>query len=675
VTRGAVAAGHPAEVDAGLRMLDQGGNAIDAVTAAGFAAFVVEPTNCGLAGYGHLSAYLPGVGRFLTVDHGPRAPRAATPNMFELAGDYEGGHYDWPQVVDRRNELGALAPAVPGAVAGLCAAHAEAGRLPLAQTLEPAIELADAGVEFDWHLLLMILERLDEIRAMPAAAAVLLRDGDPPRGSGYWGGGGRLDTAALAATLRRIARHGAAAFHEGEVAAAVERAVASGGGILTAADLAGYRAKRLWEQPRRYRDLDYVTSNDQVGYEVLNILDRFPLSGTRASSSAFLHLIGEAFGCAFADNVTYYGDPEHTPSPLDGLASAEFAAVRAAGIRPDGVIERPISPADPWPFQPGRGAGQAVPQTGGTTGTTQVVALDESGMAASLITTIGHDFGSLVYVPEVGVFLNSSMVNFDPRPDRPNRIQPGKMPYFAVPAIVAARDGRAVFAVAGSGGYRILSGVVHTFRVSTARATCYSSTTALIQAFRVSSSGSATGWCRRGTAPAMRRLPASARWRMSRVVPRPLPTLPGARRRDIASTADAWAGCDRFGRHGSLRQQWLVMGQQSGPAGSRLIAKPAFGAGSRCCSRLAVSRRSSTAAWASRGSPSRLVVKRARSRARSRSWPSTDWSTATPTPSSTGSAGASSRSPTWPASGGSWTRAARCSSSWSRGCRSAPTSP
>ena len=84
-------------------------------------------------------------------------------------------------------------------------------------------------------------------------------------------------------------------------------------------------------------------------------------------------------------------------------------------------------------------------------------------MAAALITTIGHDFGSLVYVPEAGLFLNSSMVNFDPRPDRPNRIQPGKMPFFAVPAIVAARDGRGVFAAGGSGGYRILSGVIHAF--------------------------------------------------------------------------------------------------------------------------------------------------------------------------------------------------------------------
>ena len=460
---GAIAAGHPAEVEAGRRMLEQGGNAVDAVTAAGFAAFVVEPTNCGLAGYGHLSAYLPAQGRFLTVDHGPRAPMAARADMFELAGEYEGGHYDWPQVVDRRNELGALAAAVPGAVAGLCAAHAEAGRLPLAQTIEPAIELADAGVEFDWHLLLMILERLHEIRAMPAAAALLLRGGDPPRGSGYWGGGERVDTAALAATLRRIARDGAAAFHQGGAAAAMERAVAEGGGILTAADLAGYRPKILWERPRRYRDVDYVTSNDQVGYEVLNILERFSPAGMGAGSGAFLHLIGEAFGCAFADNVTYYGDSELTPSPLEGLASAEFAAMRAAAISPDGVLPRPISAADPWPFQPGGAGGPARPQVGGTSGTTQVAVMDGSGMAAALITTIGHDFGSLVYVPDVGVFLNSSMVNFDPRPGRPNCIQPGKMPYFAVPAIVAARAGRAVFAAAGSGGYRILSGVVHAF--------------------------------------------------------------------------------------------------------------------------------------------------------------------------------------------------------------------
>jgi gamma-glutamyltranspeptidase/glutathione hydrolase len=461
---GAVAAGHPAEVEAGLTMLRAGGNAVDAVVAAGFAACVVEPTNCGLAGYGHLSAYLPGEAAFLTVDHGPRAPMAARPDMFTLADDYPGGHYDWPQVRGRRNELGALAAAVPGAVAGLCAAHDAAGSVPLAATLEPAIALAEEGVEIDWHIALMILERLDDVRAMPAAAALLLRNGDPPHGFGYWGGGDRLDTGALAGTLRRIADRGPAGFHNGSVAAAIARTVGEGGGIMTAEDLASYRPKVFRERARCYRGIEYVTSNDQVGYEVLNILDRFPVGEWGPGDPRFLHVLGEAFGCAFADNVTHYGDDEHTESPLQGLASPEFAAQRARMIRLDAVLDRPIRPADPWPFQPGGGRGTVPqPQVGGTPGTSQIAALDGSGTAAALITTIGHDFGSLVYVPEAGVFMNSSMVNFDPRADRPNRIQPGKMPFFAVPAIVAARDGRGTFAAGGSGGYRILSGVVHAF--------------------------------------------------------------------------------------------------------------------------------------------------------------------------------------------------------------------
>ena len=351
---GAVAAGHPAEVEAGLAMLRAGGNAVDAVVAAGFAACVVEPTNCGLAGYGHLSAYLPGEGGFLTVDHGPRAPMAATPDMFELAEQYPGGHYDWPQAAGRRNELGALAAAVPGAVAGLCAAHAAAGRLPLAATLEPAIGLAEEGVEIDWHIALMILERLDDIRAMPAAAAQLLRHGDPPHGSGYWGGGERLDTAALAATLRRIADHGPSGFHGGPVADAIARAVAEGGGIITAADVAGYQPKLLRERPQRYRGVEYVTSNDQVGYEVLNILQRFSLAGHGPGDARFLHLLGEAFGCAFADNVTHYGDDDHTASPLAGLASPAFAEARAAAIRPDAVLEQPS--ARPTPGRSSRAA-------------------------------------------------------------------------------------------------------------------------------------------------------------------------------------------------------------------------------------------------------------------------------------------------------------------------------
>ncbi len=116
--RGVVSAGHPIAVEAGLGALEQGGNAIDAVVAGAFAAFVAEPNNAGIGGYGHLACFLAQDGSFLTVDHGPRAPGRATEDMFEPEDGQVDGH-DWPAVVAQRNFVGHLAPAVPGAVAGL----------------------------------------------------------------------------------------------------------------------------------------------------------------------------------------------------------------------------------------------------------------------------------------------------------------------------------------------------------------------------------------------------------------------------------------------------------------------------------------------------------------------------------------------------------------------------
>ena len=162
-------------------------------------------------------------------------------------------------------------------------------------------------------------------------------------------------------------------------------------------------------------------------------------------------------GHAFVDNVTYAGDPDHVAAPLAGLASPAFARLRASGIARDAASPRPLATADPWPFEDGEAREAPPPSTGGARGTTQVVAADADGNLVALITTIGDDFGSKVAVPGTGVLLNNSMMNYDPRPGRANSIAPGKMPFFAVPAIVAAREGRGVFAAAGSGGYPILA--------------------------------------------------------------------------------------------------------------------------------------------------------------------------------------------------------------------------
>jgi gamma-glutamyltranspeptidase/glutathione hydrolase len=462
--RGVVAGGQMAEAEAGVRMLAAGGNAIDAIVAAAFTGFVVEPDSCGVGGYGRLAIFLGDRQEFVTIDHYVRAPAAAHATMFEVDPAQDGMYYGWPRVVDRRNEWGYLAPAVPSAVAGLCVAQERYGRLPLAQVLEPAIEAAETGLPVTWDLALSIAGRIKEIRALPHTADRLLRNGEVPRAVSGFGRGDRIDFSDLAETLRRIAREGAAGFYTGPVAEAIEREIVAHGGILTAADLAAYRPKILRERPATYRGHAYVTANDQVGYEALNILDRFDLAGYGPDSLEFRHLMAEALGHAFTDNMVHYGDPDHTRSPVQGLANPAFAAERAAGIRLDRAAPRPIAAADPWPYDTPELAPETVPMemsAGGVTGTSQMAAADREGNLATLCTSLTNSFGSLVLVPGTGVFLNNSMQNFDPRPDRANCIAPGKMPIFAVPTIAAARDGRAVFGAAGSGGYRITTGVLH----------------------------------------------------------------------------------------------------------------------------------------------------------------------------------------------------------------------
>jgi gamma-glutamyltranspeptidase / glutathione hydrolase len=456
--RGVVSAGHPLAVQAGLRALELGGNAIDAVVAGGFASFVAEPNNAGLGGYGHLSAFLAEDASFLTVDHGPRAPAAAGADMFEVAEGSLDGH-DWPTVVGDRNYVGHLAAAVPGAVAGLWEAHQRGGRLAWRTLLTPAIETAEAGLELTWVLLIEIAGRLTEIESRPALAGMLLPQGRLPRARTADAPGERLEQRDLAETLRRIANEGPDAFYRGAVAGAIVAELAAGGGILSMEDLAGYRARVLREQPASYRGLQLVTAADTVGYEALGILEHFPLGRFGAGSAEHFHLMAEAMGHAFADNATYACDPDFTQEPVHALGEPAFGAARAAMIRLDRTASRPVHPAAPWVTDASIVTAASV---GGVHGTTQVVAADHEGNLASLITTIGADFGSLVAVPGTGIVLNNSMINYDPRPDRSNSIAPGKMPFFAVPAIVAARDGRAAFAAAGSGGYPILAGVIST---------------------------------------------------------------------------------------------------------------------------------------------------------------------------------------------------------------------
>jgi len=462
--RGVCSAGHRLAAEAGVRVMREGGNAVDALCAAAFTAFVVEPASCGIGGYGHISLWLAESRRFVSIDAYCRAPLAARDDMFEAAAGSP-TYYGHPFTEGDRAATGPLAPAVPGAVAGFCEAQASYGRLALERVLAPAIEAADAGVDFTFSDRLGVLDRIQEAEPSAETLAVLLPGGRFPRGSG-----GRppdcMDTRALARTLRQIARRGPAAFYRGRVAAAIERHVRGAGGLLGRDDLAVYRPRTLLEAPLSYRGLDYVSCYDQVAYEALNVLDRFDIRGYGPDSFQYRHLAAEALALAFTDSMTHYGDPDFVASPVRGLSSPEFAALRSRSIRLRRALPRPVEAGDPWPFDARHpetervtGAGAFVPQSG----TSQVASADRHGNMASCCISIGSAFGSLVYVPEVGCFLNNAMQNFDPRPGFPNSIAPGKMPIFAAPALVATRHGRALFAASGSGGYRIQTGVLHTF--------------------------------------------------------------------------------------------------------------------------------------------------------------------------------------------------------------------
>jgi gamma-glutamyltranspeptidase/glutathione hydrolase len=242
--------------------------------------------------------------------------------------------------------------------------------------------------------------------------------------------------------------------------------MAEHGGILSAEDLARYKSRVLLEEPLEYRGHAYVSCFDQVVYEALNILEGFDLPSFGPDSFAYRHLVAEALAIAFTDSMRHYGDPDFVRSPVKGLASRAFADVRRRAIRMDKALSRPVEAGDPWPFDgngPGASVVTDVRSLARRDGTSQAATADADGNMAATCMSLGSAFGSLVYVPELGFFLNNAMQNYDPRPGLPNSIAPGKMPIFAAPALAVAKDGRGRFAGSGSGGYRIETGVLHTF--------------------------------------------------------------------------------------------------------------------------------------------------------------------------------------------------------------------
>ena len=333
---GVVTAMQPQAAEAGLAILKQGGNAVDAAVAIGFCNIVLEPYMAVIGGMGYMLIHLAETGKTIGVDFNGRAPRRARAEMYDVLGPAPPGGINVYRTRDDANASGPLSVTVPATCAGFCAAHQHYGRLPLAQVLEPAIGLASDGFETNWHTTLFVANRMEALLSDPYLAAMWLPNGRPPRS--YPKPAERIVQRDLGDLLRRVAREGAAGMYAGEVADAIDAWMRRHDGVLSKQDLADYQpilAPPL-TQDFHGRDVACVAtpSGAVTNLETFSILNHLAFDDIEHNSAAYLHLVIEAARHAFADRFRHLGDWEYAEVPLQGMLSPDYTRQLAQQINP-----------------------------------------------------------------------------------------------------------------------------------------------------------------------------------------------------------------------------------------------------------------------------------------------------------------------------------------------------
>jgi gamma-glutamyltranspeptidase / glutathione hydrolase len=422
----------------GSEVMKQGGNAVDAAVAVGFALAVTFPEAGNLGGGGYMVIRMAD-GRVAALDYREVAPLAATRDMYvgtdgKLTGE---------------SLIGPRASGVPGAVAGMVEAHRKFGALPLPKVLAPAIRLAAEGFTVDNSLFRSLSEGKYRIGGF-AGKTVFLPNGAPlPVGA-------RLVQPQLARTIRLIAQGGSGAFYQGSIADSIAAEMKRTGGLITKEDLARYRP--IWREPIRssYRGYSYFamplsSSGGTTVSEILNILEAYGPSA-RFGSPERIHAIASASQRAFIDRNSKLGDPAFVRSPVATLTSKTYARTLARSIS-----RNRADPTTTLTSRAGEGAH-----------TTHYSVVDKSGNAVATTTTLNDLYGSGVYVAGVGFFLNDEMDDFAAKPGTPNMfglvqgeanaIAPGKRMLSAMsPTIVLDPRGNLLLITGARGGPRIIS--------------------------------------------------------------------------------------------------------------------------------------------------------------------------------------------------------------------------
>jgi gamma-glutamyltranspeptidase/glutathione hydrolase len=436
--------------EAGIRILQQGGNAVDAAVATGFALAVTYPRAGNLGGGGFMLIHLAQDNRQVFIDYRETAPAAASRDMFRLAN----GETDYQRAYFSHQSAG-----VPGTVAGLLYALDNYGSMSRKQVLAPAIALAEQGVPVSFSIAYEFEARGQRLRQNPEALRLYFK----PDGSTYQIGD-IWRQPDLAWTLRQIADKGKAGFYQGEVAARIVAEMEAGDGLITSQDLAGFNA--LERSPIRgsFREFEIVSAPPPSSggihiLQILNVLENEDLAGLGHNSAAYLHLLAESMKLAYADRSEYLGDPDYVDVPVEALIDKAYAKRQRKLIDP----ARATPSADLAP-------GDQLPAASGET--THYNVADQHRNVVSNTYTINASFGSAIAVPGTGMLLNNEMGDFAARPGEANffglvqgernRIEGGKRPLSSMSPTIVFRDGKPWLATGSPGGSKIINTVAQT---------------------------------------------------------------------------------------------------------------------------------------------------------------------------------------------------------------------
>ncbi|MBA3638945.1 MAG: gamma-glutamyltransferase [Acidobacteria bacterium] len=430
---GVIATSQPLASAAGLAVLQNGGNAIDAAVTAAAVLSVVEPTMNGIGGDLFALVYDPKTKTVRALNASGRAPAAATIEEFKRRN------------LDAMPYRGELSVSVPGVVDGWSELLAKHGTIGLDKALQPAIRYAKDGYAVSEIISYQWKDQEATLARDPGAAATFLIDGRAPRA------GEIFRNPNLGASLELIGKGGRDAFYKGAIAKAIGDDMARRKGLLTAADLAAHTSD--WTEPistdyKGHQVLEFPPNTQGVvALEMLNVLEGFDLKALGHNSAAYLHLLVEAKKIAFADRDAWLADPKTTPpEALERMLSKSYAAERRKEIDAD----RAAREYKPLAIAGSSASGEEHPQAHGDT--IYLTVADKDGNVISLIQSIYEAFGAGIVAGDTGIALHNRGALFSLRPGHPNTLAPGKRPFHTLVPAMVMKDGRPWFSFGVMGG-------------------------------------------------------------------------------------------------------------------------------------------------------------------------------------------------------------------------------